>query len=141
MLESVHHINFLVADLELAIERYRDLFGVEQAEVESLPGRGVRTARFDLNGVWIVLVQPVDGDSEPMRHLRQHGEGLYLVSFAVNDLAASADELANKGAISRAATSRTGLQGWQVIDLDPSAVFGARIQLTEDANRGAGYRP
>ena len=141
MLKRVHHINFLVTDLDLAIERYQGLFDTGQMEIESLPGRGVRTARFDLDGVWIVLVQPVDDDSEPMRQLQQRGEGLYLVSFAVDDLAASVDELVNKGAIPRSATSRTGLQGWRVIDLDPGAVFGARIQLTEDTNRGAGYPP
>jgi catechol 2,3-dioxygenase-like lactoylglutathione lyase family enzyme len=27
MLKGVHHINFLVADLESAIERYQDFFG------------------------------------------------------------------------------------------------------------------
>jgi methylmalonyl-CoA/ethylmalonyl-CoA epimerase len=132
MLEGVHHINFLVADLESAIERYKGLFGVESLQVESLPQRGVRTARFDLNGVWIVLVQPIDDDSEPMRHLRQHGEGLYLVSFGVNDLDAATADLAAKGAIDKSTASREGLQGWRVIDLEPAAVFGALIQLTED---------
>ena len=102
--------------------------------IESLPGRGVRTATFDINGTWIVLVQPVDDDSEPMRHLRQYGEGLYLVSFAVDDLDAAAGELTEKGGISQSAISRQGLRGWRVIDLDPTAIFGARIQLTEDKN-------
>ena len=132
MLEGVHHINFLVADLDAAIERYKDFFGVDSVQIESLPQRGVKTARFDINGVWIVLVQPIDDDSEPMRHLRQHGEGLYLVSFAVNDLDAATEELAAKGAIDQSATSREGLQGWRVIDLEPDAVFGALIQLTQD---------
>jgi methylmalonyl-CoA/ethylmalonyl-CoA epimerase len=132
MLKGVHHINFLVADLESAIERYQDFFGIEQLEIEALPERGVRTARFDLNGVWIVLVQPTDEGSEPMRHLQQHGEGLYLVSFAVDDLDIAAAELTDKGAISRSTNEREGLQGWRVIDLEPDAVFGALIQLTED---------
>jgi hypothetical protein len=70
MLEGVHHINFLVADLDTAILRYKDLFDIEAMTIESLPERGVRTARFKLSGVWIVLVQPVDEQSEPMRHLR-----------------------------------------------------------------------
>ena len=132
MLEGVHHINFLVADLDSTIERYQDLFDLDSVQVESLPQRGVKTARFDLSGVWIVLVQPVDEDSEPMRHLREHGEGLYLVSFAVNDLDTATQNLVAKGAIDDAATSREGLQGWRVIDLEPDAVFGALLQLTQD---------
>jgi methylmalonyl-CoA/ethylmalonyl-CoA epimerase len=135
VLKGVHHINFLVTDLELAIERYKDFFDLDSVQIESLPQRGVRTARFDLHGVWIVLVQPVDDDSEPMRHLRQHGEGLYLVSFAVDNLDAATESLVGKGAINKAAQGREGLQGWRVIDLEPDAIFGALIQLTEDKKR------
>ncbi len=134
MLEGIHHINFLVADLDAAILRYKDLFDIDAMTIESLPERGVRTARFELRGVWIVLVQPVDEQSEPMRHLRQHGEGLYLVSFAVDDLDAATENLAAKSAINKATKSREGLTGWRVIDLEPDAVFGALIQLTQDKN-------
>jgi methylmalonyl-CoA/ethylmalonyl-CoA epimerase len=134
MLESIHHINFLVADLDAAMLRYKDLFDIDAMTIESLPERGVRTARFELSGVWIVLVQPVDEQSEPMRHLRQHGEGLYLVSFGVEDLDAATEDLAAKGAINKATKSREGLQGWRVIDLEPGTVFGALIQLTQDKN-------
>jgi methylmalonyl-CoA/ethylmalonyl-CoA epimerase len=101
MLEGVHHINFLVADLDTAILRYKDLFDIEAMTIESLPERGVRTARFKLSGVWIVL------------------------DAATVDLTA-------KGAIDKAAKSREGLQGWRVIDLEPDAVFGALIQLTQE---------
>jgi methylmalonyl-CoA/ethylmalonyl-CoA epimerase len=134
MLEGIHHINFLVADLDAAVLRYKDLFDIDAMTIESLPERGVRTARFELSGVWIVLVQPVDEQSEPMRHLREQGEGLYLVSFAVDDLDAATENLAAKGAINKATRSREGLQGWRVIDLEPDAVFGALIQLTQDKN-------
>ena len=134
MFESVHHINFLVADLDAAMLRYKDLFDIDAMTIESLPERGVRTARFELSGVWIVLVQPVDDQSEPMRHLREHGEGLYLVSFAVEDLDSATEDLVAKGAINKAAKSREGQQGWRVIDLEPEAIFGALIQVTRDKN-------
>jgi methylmalonyl-CoA/ethylmalonyl-CoA epimerase len=134
MLEGIHHINFLVADLDAAVLRYKDLFDIDAMTIESLPERGVRTARFELSGVWIVLVQPVDEQSEPMRHLREHGEGLYLVSFAVENLDSATENLAAKSAINKATKSREGLKGWRVIDLEPDAVFGALIQLTQDKN-------
>ena len=132
MLKRVHHINFLVADLDKSIERYKDLFELESVEIEMLPERGVATARFDLDGVWIVLVQPVDDASEPARILREQGEGVFLISFAVDDLEDAREKLVAKGAISRSATARDGLLNWRVIDLDPEAVFGAPVQLTEE---------
>ena len=132
MLKRVHHINFLVADLDKSIERYKDLFELESVEIEMLPERGVATARFDLDGVWIVLVQPVDDKSEPARILREQGEGVFLISYAVDDLDDAREKLVARGAISRSATTRDGLLNWRVIDLDPEAVFGAPVQLTEE---------
>ncbi len=132
MLRNVHHINFLVADLDKAVERYKDLFGIESVEVEELPDRGVITARFDVNGVWIVLVQPVDDEAEPARVLREQGEGVFLISFGVDDLEDTRAKLVAKGAIDESATARDGLQNWRVIDLNPDAVFGATIHLTEE---------
>ena len=132
MLTGVHHINFLVADLDAAIQRYKDLFDLDSIEVESLPERGVLTGRFELAGVWIVLVQPVDEGSEPARVLRQQGEGVFLVSFAVDDLENAREVLVGKGAISESAQARDGLLNWRVIDLNSESVFGAAIQLTEE---------
>ncbi len=132
MLKRVHHINFLVADLDKAIERYKDLFELESVEIEMLPERGVATARFDLDGVWVVLVQPVDDKSDPARILREQGEGVFLISYAVDDLDDAREKLVARGAISRSATTRDGLLNWRVIDLDPEAVFGAPVQLTEE---------
>ncbi len=132
MLKRVHHINFLVADLDESIERYKDLFELESIEIEMLPERGVATARFDVDGVWIVLVQPVDDKSEPARILREQGEGVFLISYAVDDLDEAREKLVARGAISRSATTRDGLLNWRVIDLDPEAVFGAPVQLTEE---------
>ncbi len=132
MLKRVHHINFLVADLDKSIERYKELFELESVEIEMLPERGVATARFGLDGVWIVLVQPVDDASEPARILREQGEGVFLISFAVDDLEDARGKLVARGAISRSAMARDGLLNWRVIDLNPEAVFGAPVQLTEE---------
>jgi len=132
MLTGVHHINFLVADLDAAIERYKELFGLDSIEVEALPERGVITGRFELAGVWIVLVQPVDEESEPARVLRQQGEGVFLISFAVDDLENAREILVGKGAVNESTTARDGLLNWRVIDLNPEALFGAPVQLTEE---------
>ena len=132
MLTGVHHITFLVVNLDAAIERYKELFGLDSIVVESLPERGVVTGRFELAGVWIVLVQPVDDESEPARVLRKQGEGVFLVSFGVDDLGDARENLVAKGAISEATTARDGLLNWRVIDLDPESIFGAPIQLTEE---------
>lgn len=127
----MHHINFLVRDLDAAVRRYREAFGVPQLIEADLGQRGVRTARFDLGGVWIVLVQPVDDSGIPARHLREHGEGLFLVSLAVGDLEKACLRVTGAGARMRDAAAREGLEDWRVMDLDPRDFFGAQLQFTE----------
>jgi hypothetical protein len=46
MIKRIHHINFIVRDLEKALRRYKVLFGDPVSETESLPQRGVKLARF-----------------------------------------------------------------------------------------------
>ena len=130
---AIHHINFVVNDLDAAVSRYRRAFGFEPPMCEELPDRGVRTARFPLGETWLVLVQPTREDSLPGRHLRERGEGVFLVSLAVAELDAAMAALAGAGASALDAEPRRGLQGWRVQDLEPEDFFGVRLQLTEAA--------
>ena len=64
--------------------------------------------------------------------LKEQGEGVFLISFGVDDLEDTRAKLVAKGAIDEFATVRDGLQNWRGIDLDPDAVFGAPIHLTQE---------
>ena len=86
MLHSIHHVNFRVRDLDTAVARWRKILDLDCETRESLPGRGVDTARFRVGVTWLVLVQPTNPDSVPGLHLEEHGEGVFLLSFGVDDL-------------------------------------------------------
>lgn len=131
MIRQIHHINFIVRDLDAAIERYRDLFCVPIGAPETLPHRGVKLARFRISDVWVVLVQPLDPSGEPAKHLQKHGEGFYLMSCQVDDVRKAANQAAERGINVLDDEPRQGLDDWQVIDLDPDDLFGATIQLVE----------
>ncbi len=119
---GIHHINFLVRDLDRAEVRYRELLGAGPAIRESLPGRGVETARFRVGESWLVLVQPTGDEGEPARLLREQGEGFMLLSFAVDDLDAARDSLGND-----LGAERRGLEGWRIADVSGDVL----LQLTE----------
>ena len=132
-IQGVHHINLLVADLEAAVERWRAVMGNREPIIDDLPTRGVRTARFEVGDTWIVLVQPV-AEGEPMRILRERGEGLFLLSLSVDSIDAcrgSAPEASGLGQHIAIGETRPGLQNWLVADLDACLAPGAIIQLTE----------
>ena len=129
---GIHHINFLVHDLDQAEQRYRDLLGLGPALRDELAGRQVRTARFKLGDTWLVLVQPLSDEGEPARHLREHGEGFFLISFATEDLDAAISRVQAQGYEFTSDAPRRGLDNWRVIDLEPGSTLGATLQLMEE---------
>ena len=132
MIKRVHHINFVVRDLEVAVDRYQSLLGLGPFELVQHPHRPVKTARVKLGDTWIVLVQALDKESPPAKHLQEHGEGIFLISYEVDDLDAAMDQVRISEGKLRDEAPRNGILNWQVADLDPESTFGAQVQLVEE---------
>jgi len=143
MISHIHHINFLVRDLDLAIARYQCLLGDIQFELDELKHRTVKTARVKLGSTWLILVQPLDDNSVPAQHLAKYGEGFFLMSLATTDLPNEKRRIESEFQTNLDTTidfqtpQRTGLDGWQVIDFPLQQFFGAQLQLTQDKSSGA----
>ena len=131
-ISKIHHINFLVKDLEQGIEQYQKLLGITEFTVDALPGRGVKTARTQVGESWLVLIQPVDMSGIPGQHLQQHGEGFFLISYGVESLSDAAQQVIDNGSAMTSPASRKGLENWQVWDIKTEDTFGAQIQLCEE---------
>lgn len=126
----IHHINLVVPDVDAAADRFAELLGVSAGEAEYLQTRGVKLRRFNLAGVWLVLVAPVTESSPAAAWLKVHGPGLFLLSFDAGAIDAKLAALASSGIAARG-SPRNGLDDWRVADLDPEAFFGLPLQLTE----------
>ncbi len=113
----IHHINFLVRDLDAACGRFERLLGVEAFERIDHPPRGSTIARTRVGESWLVLVCPEDPESVPGRHLAEHGEGFFLLSVGSDSLPADAEV-------------RSDIDDWAVADVGEA--WGAVLQLTSD---------
>ena len=128
-LTHVHHVNLLVRDIECAKREYGAKFNIDFID-EPLPSRGVITSRFGVGESWIVLVQPI-AEGEPMRQLRERGEGLFLLSLGV----AQAEDAVpahfhgdshTAGALSEV---RDGISGWRIADFEVAGEPNGQLQL------------
>jgi methylmalonyl-CoA/ethylmalonyl-CoA epimerase len=128
-LKSVHHINFIVADLDAAVQAYQKILGIGPFEYEELPERRVSTARVRIGEVWIVLVSPQCENSVAGRYLEAHGDGFFLMSFGVDNLDQAMAELAQRGALPAERTAHTGILDWRVADLETEDSLGVRFHL------------
>jgi len=135
MITHIHHINFLVRDLELAIERYSELLGNVAFTKDQLTSRSVLTARTKLGDTWFILIQPIDETGIPAQHLREHGEGFFLMSLNCDDIHQEQQRIEAMEGVEFSSPERIGLDGWQVRDLPLDPFFGTQLQLAQEANK------
>ncbi len=129
MAHSIHHLNFIVRDLDASVPAWERILGRPVARRDELKERGAIAARFRLGDTWLVLVQPTRDDSVPGRFLAAHGEGFFLLSLGVDSLF---DEGQRLGDAAFSGPVRDGADGWQVRDLEPALVGGLQLQFTEE---------
>ncbi len=134
MISRVHHINFLVKNLEQAVARYQEVLGVTFTQRDELLDRGVKVARVMLGETWIILVQPTDPEGTPAKHLEQHGEGFFLISYQVDDIGAASEKAGVAGTILKNTAPREGLDNWLVLDLPADKLFGVSTQFVQSAD-------
>jgi len=127
---SIHHINFVVKELDPQVNYLQTLLQCEPI-IEDLPGRQVKTARFCLSGIWIVLVQPVSEEGEVARILAERGEGLFLLSLNVDSIEESIEQLSQQGIKADNKGKRLGLDNWMIQDLDGPSALGPVLQLCQ----------
>ncbi|MDH3612084.1 MAG: VOC family protein [Gammaproteobacteria bacterium] len=126
----IHHVNFVVHDLEEAMARFERALGVEPFEIIDYRPRGARVARTRVGESWLVLVCPYDPASVPGRHLAEHGEGFFLISLGYEHIGQQLEQLEASGIEVVDQAPRDGILDWRVADI--GELHSAKIQLTQD---------
>ena len=129
MFSEIHHVSYLVPDLDAAIESYAEQFSA------ALTGRGTvanlgEVAFLQVGRVEVEFIQPDDPHALPI------DEGSYEVhhvAYAVEDL----DRVvaAHRGRGYRFLTDEpfTNFMGYRLIYFDPADTGGCRVHLTDAA--------
>lgn len=126
----IHHLNFIVRDLDEATARFERVLGVEPFETIDHASRGAHVARTRIGESWLVLVCPYDHESPPGQFLATHGEGFFLASFGVRELDEYLGRLHQDSLEGPDKSTRAGILDWRVADL--GEFHGAMLQLTQD---------
>jgi methylmalonyl-CoA/ethylmalonyl-CoA epimerase len=130
-LRRIHHIDVVVRDLDHAVEQYRSVLGIDPLPRESLPSRGIELARFPVGETWLILVQPTSDRGPVAVFLAQHGEGFFHMGLEVDDVAAAASAMGERGIRLTSDTPRLGVDGWKLMDIEIEDTSGAMMQLVE----------
>ncbi len=97
---EIHHLGFIVSDMDKTIEYYKSLgiatVGRELPLMQSPNGVKMKARFAQIGSIVLEFFQPVEGESMQLDFLRKHGEGIQHMAFAVADIDAEVDDLVSK---------------------------------------------
>jgi methylmalonyl-CoA/ethylmalonyl-CoA epimerase len=133
LIGRLNHVAIAVPDLETAAAIYRSTLGARLSEAVPQPEHGVTTIFIELPNTKIELLEPLGRDSPIAKFLeRNPGGGIHHLCYEVDDVAAAARSLTEKGArILGDGQPKIGAHGKPVLFLHPKDFCGTLIELEQ----------
>ena len=136
MLQQIDHVGIAVPDLEAAVERYRETFGVEPVHRERVDAQGVEEVLFRVGASYIQLLGALGPETPVGRFLAKRGSGVHHVAYRVDDVAASLSMLKDRGARLVDEAPRPGSRGTTIAFVHPESAEGVLVELVQVGTRG-----
>jgi methylmalonyl-CoA/ethylmalonyl-CoA epimerase len=95
--KQIDHICIAVKDLTKARKIYDEMLGLEPALAYVADSEKIRVVRYYIGEVALELMESTTAEGEVAKFIRRQGEGVFLISYKVDDVAASLDELKAAG--------------------------------------------
>ena len=126
----LNHVCIAVRDIEGTLGLYRDLFGLDGAEIEEVADQGVKATLVRVGGSLLEFIEPTDPNGSVARFIERRGEGMHHLCFEVEDLQEKLDMLDARGVELINKAPRKGLSG-MIAFLHPRATGGVLIELVD----------
>ena len=137
MITALDHIAIAVPDLEGAIARFLEDFGLQHRGNEVVEAAQTTTAFFSVPETHIELVHPLDGAGPIATYLEKRGGGLHPLCFRTDDIDADVERLRAKGYQFTSDAPTPGAHGSRVIFIHPKSCDGVLIELSQPAESHA----
>jgi len=127
----IEHIGIAVKNLDESISFYENLLGIKCYKIEQVADQKVRTAFFKVAETKIELLESTDNDSPINKFIKQKGEGVHHIAFAVNNIEDKLKTTKDKGIQLIDKKPRKGAEGLNIAFLHPKSTHGVLIELCE----------
>ena len=131
MITALDHIAIAVPDLEGAIKRFLEDFGLPFEGTEDVEAAKTTTAFFPLPETSIELVHPLRGEGPIARYLEKRGGGIHHLCFRTDDIHADVARLREKGYRFLADEPAPGAHGCLTVFIHPKSCDGVLIELNQ----------
>ncbi len=96
--EKIDHICIAVKDLAKARKIYEETLGLDLSVEYTAESEKIKVARYYLGDVALELMESTTPDGDVARFIQKKGEGIFLISYKVDDVDKGLSELKDKGA-------------------------------------------
>ncbi len=134
MITALDHIAIAVPDLEKAIARFLEDFGLPFDGTEDVEAAKTTTAFFPLPPTNIELIHPLKGEGPVAKYLEKRGGGLHHLCFRSDDIEADVARLREKGYVFLSDEPSPGAHGSMVIFIHPKSCDGVLIEINQPAH-------
>lgn len=131
MFTRIHHVAFLVGDLDEATAQFETQYGVDAVARREMTGEfELAVALYPVGDTLVELITPTSDSGWVYETWREQGDGLFHVAFLVDDVHERMAELQAAGVGFESESPQDGLD-WLVATLDPADTIFP-MQLVED---------
>lgn len=134
MITALDHIAIAVPDLEKAIKRFMEDFGLPFEGTEDVLAAKTSTAFFPLPPTNIELVHPLNGEGAIAGYLEKKGGGLHHLCFRSDNIEEDIARLKEKGYQFLGDEPTPGAHNSRVIFIHPKSCDGVLIEINQPAD-------
>ena len=131
-LTDIDHVGIAVDDLDVAVERYRRLLGVEPVHRERVEDQGVEEVLFAAGSSYVQLLGSLGPQTPVGRSLLTRGPGLHHLAYRVADIEAALEHLRAEGARLIDEAPRPGSRGTSIAFVHPRSMEGVLVELVQE---------
>ena len=131
MITALDHIAIAVPDLEKAIKRFLEDFGLKFEGTEDVESAKTSTAFFPLPETSIELVHPLRGEGPIAKYLEKKGGGIHHLCFRTDNIDEDVARLKAKGYQFLSDAPSKGAHDCMVIFIHPKSCDGVLIELSQ----------
>lgn len=128
----IEHIGIAVKNLNESIRFYENVLGLKCHNIEEVKDQKVRTAIFKIGDSKIELLETTEPDGPIGRFVKDKGEGVHHIAFAVNNIQESLDEVKSKGVSLVDDKPRKGAEDLNIAFLHPKSTHGVLIEFCSE---------
>lgn len=133
MFGRIDHIGVAVEDLDAALELYEAGFQMPMVHRETVTEQGVEAVLLDVGDGHVELLAPLGPDTPVGKFMAKNGAGLHHVAYAVDDIDATLERLAEVGIKLIDTQPRIGIRESRVAFLHPRSTGGVLTEIVEPA--------